>query len=39
MNCTGRPAVLFRGKDGSTTLWLIDEGDLSYRLDASGGWG
>jgi anti-sigma factor RsiW len=34
----GRPAVLFRGKDGSVTLWIIDEGDLSYRLGA-GDWG
>jgi anti-sigma factor RsiW len=32
----GRPAVLFRGKDGSVTLWIIDEGDLSYRLGAGG---
>jgi hypothetical protein len=35
----GRPAVLFRAKDGSTTLWLIDEGDHSSRFPASGGWG
>jgi len=34
----GRPAMLFRGKDGSVTLWLIDQGDLSYRIGA-GGWG
>jgi anti-sigma factor RsiW len=35
----GRPAVLFRGKDGSTTLWLIEDGDLSFRLERAGGWG
>ncbi len=35
----GRPAVLFRAKDGSTTLWLIDEGDLSMRFLSSEGWG
>ena len=34
----GRPALLLRGRDGAMTLWLIDEGDLSYRLGA-GGWG
>ena len=34
----GRPAVLFRGKDGSVTLWIIDEGDLSYRF-GKGGFG
>jgi anti-sigma factor RsiW len=35
----GRPAVLFQGKDGSTTLWLIDRGDLSLLLDSAEGWG
>jgi len=34
----GRPAVVFHGRDGSTTLWLIDEGDLSQRTGV-GGWG
>lgn len=35
----GRPAVLFHGKDGSMTLWLIDDGDLSFRFGYGGGWG
>ena len=34
-----RPAVLFHSPDGTTTLWLIDEGDLSLRMGAAGGWG
>jgi anti-sigma factor RsiW len=33
-----RPAVLFHGKDGSLTLWLIEDGDMSFRF-GSGGWG
>lgn len=33
-----RPAVLFHSQDGSTMLWLIDDGDTSFRLGA-GGWG
>ncbi|MFI5315722.1 MAG: hypothetical protein ACHQ6T_08470 [Myxococcota bacterium] len=28
----GRPAVLFHSGDGSNVLWLIDEGELSYRV-------
>ncbi len=35
----GHPAVLWRGKDGSQTLWLIDQGDLSSLFDSAGGWG
>lgn len=35
----GRPAVLFHGKDGSMTLWLIDGGDLSFRFGSAEGWG
>lgn len=35
----GRPAMLFRAKDGSTTLWLIENGDLSFRFPSSEGWG
>jgi len=34
----GRPAVLFQSGDGSTTLWLIEDGDMSFRVGA-GGWG
>ena len=34
----GRPAVLFHDRDGSVMLWLIEDGNLSYRLGA-GGWG
>jgi len=34
----GRPAVLFQSGDGSTTLWLIEDGDLSFRF-GSGDWG
>jgi anti-sigma factor RsiW len=34
----GRPAVLFHGRDGTVTLWLIDDGDMSLRTGA-GGWG
>lgn len=33
-----RPAMLFHSTDGSSTLWLIDPGDLSF-LDSLGGWG
>ncbi|HTO06119.1 MAG TPA: hypothetical protein VMR86_03605 [Myxococcota bacterium] len=31
-----RPAVLFRGRDGSVTLWIVDQGDLSFRPGAGG---
>ena len=34
-----RPAVLFHSQDGSSTLWLIDDGDLSFRLGSAEGWG
>lgn len=34
-----RPAVLFHSQDGSSTLWLIDDGDMSFRLGSAGGWG
>lgn len=34
-----RPAVLFHSQDGSTMLWVIDEGDTSMRFGAAGGWG
>ena len=34
----GRPAVLFQSGDGSTMLWLIEDGDLSWRF-GSGDWG
>ena len=33
-----RPAMLFHSTDGSSTLWLIDPGDLSF-LDSLGGYG
>ena len=35
----GHPAVLWRGKDGSQTLWLIEPGGLSFLLDTAEGWG
>lgn len=35
----GRPAVLFQSSDGSTTLWLIEDGDLSFRFGSNGDWG
>lgn len=35
----GRPAVLFHSGDGSMMLWLIDDGDLSYRLGSARPWG
>jgi hypothetical protein len=31
--------VLFHSGDGSNVLWLIDEGDLSYRIGRGGKWG
>jgi hypothetical protein len=34
-----RPAVLFHSPDGSVTLWVIDDGDLSSRAVAHGPWG
>jgi len=33
------PAILMQSPDGSTTLWLIDEDNLSLRLGARDGWG
>ena len=35
----GRPAVLFQSGDGSTTLWLIEDGDMSFRFGSGGDWG
>jgi anti-sigma factor RsiW len=35
----GRPAMMFHSGDGSMMLWLIDEGDLSYRFGSSRRWG
>ncbi len=34
-----RPAMLLHTPDGSDTLWLIDDGDLSLRLQSAGRWG
>ena len=34
-----RPAVLLHTPDGSNTLWLIDDGDLSLRLHSARRWG
>jgi hypothetical protein len=35
----GRSAVLFQSGDGSTTLWLIEDGDLSFRFGSGEDWG
>lgn len=35
----GRPAVLFQSGDGSTTLWLIEDGDQSFRFGFGQDWG
>ena len=35
----GRPAVLFQSGDGSTTLWLIEDGDQSFRFSSGQDWG
>ncbi len=35
----GRPAVLFQSGDGSTTLWLIEDGDMSRLFGSSEDWG
>jgi anti-sigma factor RsiW len=35
----GRPAVLIQSGDGSTTLWVIDDGDLSFQLGSARRWG
>lgn len=34
----GRPAVLFQSGDGSTMLWLIDDGDLSRLFGSREDW-
>jgi anti-sigma-K factor RskA len=35
----GRPAVLFQSGDGSTTLWLIEDGDQSFHFGSGQDWG
>jgi anti-sigma factor RsiW len=35
----GHPAVLWRDNDGSQTLWLLDQGGLSFLFDSDEGWG
>jgi anti-sigma factor RsiW len=35
----GRPAVLIQSGDGSTTLWVIDDGDLSFQMGSARRWG
>lgn len=35
----GRPAVLFQSGDGSTTLWLIEDGDMSRWFGSREDWG
>lgn len=34
-----RPAMIFRGKDGSTVLWLLDDDGVSYWLESMDRWG
>ena len=33
------PAMLFQNDDGSTLLWLLDQDDLSFRLEQMDRWG
>jgi hypothetical protein len=34
-----RPAMIFQNDDGSTMLWLLEEDDLSFRLERMDRWG
>jgi anti-sigma factor RsiW len=36
---TERPAMIFREKDGSTMLWLLDDDGLSWWRDSMDRWG